>query len=152
MVPPPVQEQQKQEKAIQLKTRLENRPSEDIKSEKSSKKAVLLHAEKEISGLASTIQKPERQLSVESETAATMESEMKLSQQVQKQKEKSNISKGQQNGKRDAATQVDMEAGKGLQKLSGFTTVLFGPYPLIRGGMQSVKCVQVGEGHIQQVK
>ncbi|VDO26855.1 unnamed protein product [Onchocerca flexuosa] len=45
--------------------------------------------------------------------------------------------------------QIDLEAGAKLQKLSDFTTVFFGPHPLITDGTRSVKCVQVGDGNIQ---
>uniref|UniRef100_A0A8R1XVB0 Uncharacterized protein n=1 Tax=Onchocerca volvulus TaxID=6282 RepID=A0A8R1XVB0_ONCVO len=78
--------------------------------------------------------------------------ESEKQQQIREQREIANTSKEQQKSKRDTATQIDLEAGANSQKLSGFTTVFFGPHPLITDGTLSVKCVQVGDGNIQQLK
>lgn len=48
--------------------------------------------------------------------------------------------------------QINLEVGTELEKLSTSTTVLFGPYSLIKDGRRSVKCVQVGDGNIKQMK
>ncbi|CAG9530718.1 unnamed protein product [Cercopithifilaria johnstoni] len=71
---------------------------------------------------------------------------------MQEQKQTPNATNEQQKGKRDVAIQIDLKDGTELEKLSAFTTVFFGPFSLIRDGKQSVKCVQVGDGNIKQLK
>ncbi|MCP9263065.1 hypothetical protein DINM_006417 [Dirofilaria immitis] len=81
-------------------------------------------------------------------SSVTTESE-KQQEKGQEQKEPVNASKEKQKTRRDAATQNDLEVGAKLQKLSDFTTVFFGPHPLITTGTRSVKSIQVGDGNIQ---
>uniref|UniRef100_A0A1I8EDY4 Uncharacterized protein n=1 Tax=Wuchereria bancrofti TaxID=6293 RepID=A0A1I8EDY4_WUCBA len=113
-------------KAASITTSSGRAKTGDIKPEKSSKQTALLNAREEVLDLAS-IRKPEKQ------------------SPVQEEKQTQNVSKEQQ---KDVAMQIDLEVGTELQQLSGFTTVLFGPY-LPMDGAQSIKCVQVGDGKIQ---
>uniref|UniRef100_A0A915Q4E2 Uncharacterized protein n=1 Tax=Setaria digitata TaxID=48799 RepID=A0A915Q4E2_9BILA len=76
-----------------------------------------------------------------------------LQYQVQEQKQiLEHGFKGQQKIERDAATQTNFEWGTELQELSGFTTVFFGPHPVIRDGRRFVRSIQVGDGHVRQLK
>ncbi|VDK75878.1 unnamed protein product [Litomosoides sigmodontis] len=90
---------------------------------------------------------------VQSGTTVTAESENHLSQQIQEVKQTPIASSEQRSARRDVATQIDFKVGTELEKLSTSTTVLFGPYSLIRDGRsRSVKCIQIGDGNIKQLK
>ncbi|VBB30059.1 unnamed protein product [Acanthocheilonema viteae] len=121
-------------------------------------KTKLLEAKKEISDWPIQTSKPEAENQLEVVAPTIQKSEMieskknLLSEQIQEQEETPNAINGQQKNRCNVATQIDLKVGTELQKLSASTTVFFGPYLLIKDGTQSVKCVQVGDGNIKQIK